>query len=674
MLKKKKTIKLILLSLLASTSLNAQTGSWNTYMAYHDPQQIVKLGSYLFVRASNGLYTYNLNDQSITTYDKLKQLNDTYITMISRNDEAKKVLVVYQNQNMDVIDQQGQVDNISALYLKSMAADKTINSVCQHQHFAYLACGFGIVKLNMRKVEVTESYILNQNIRAVALTADSIYAQTDDGVIAAALKANLMNPAKWNVSTTVGDSFFQHDDDDWNQYIDLVKTLKPGGPKYNNFQFMRFKHNRLYTVGGGRLITTDLRRPGCIQVLDENHEWQIMQDNIEEVTGWRYLDIESVDADPTDPNHLFAGGRTGLYEFKDNLLVKAYNYDNSPLVGNEGIENKGYTLVYSVLYDDNNNLWCLNSRAPQTSLLELTPSGEWQSHHQSDLNYGDYSYHNMRGLVKDSRGYLWFFNEHWEEPCFLCYDPATKSVIHKFTTLTNQDGTTYSDYAPTCIAEDLDGNIWLGSTIGPFLIEASTIGTANAVTTQVKVPRNDGSNLADYLMASAHINTMVVDGAGRKWFGTLDNGIYLISADNMEELEHFTTENSPLLSNGVNALAINNTTGELFIGTDMGLCSYITDATTAVETMQKDDFTAFPNPVTPDYDGLITVRGFSLDADVKILSTSGKLIAEGRSNGGTFTWDGRDRSGRRVASGVYMVATATSDGKKGTVCKIAVVN
>jgi flagellar hook assembly protein FlgD len=90
--------------------------------------------------------------------------------------------------------------------------------------------------------------------------------------------------------------------------------------------------------------------------------------------------------------------------------------------------------------------------------------------------------------------------------------------------------------------------------------------------------------------------------------------------------------------------------------------------------MKKDNIWAYPNPVTPDYNGLITIVGLSYNADVKIVSSSGTLIAEGKSNGGTFTWDGNDKKGNHVASGVYMVITATSDGKKGTVCKIAVVN
>ena len=89
--------------------------------------------------------------------------------------------------------------------------------------------------------------------------------------------------------------------------------------------------------------------------------------------------------------------------------------------------------------------------------------------------------------------------------------------------------------------------------------------------------------------------------------------------------------------------------------------------------MTKDNVWAYPNPVNPDYTGLISIVGLTLNADVKILSANGALIAEGKSNGGTFTWDGCDREGNRVSSGIYMVATSTNEGKKGTVCKIAII-
>ena len=151
------------------------------------------------------------------------------------------------------------------------------------------------------------------------------------------------------------------------------------------------------------------------------------------------------------------------------------------------------------------------------------------------------------------------------------------------------------------------------------------------------------------------------------------NGIYLISEDNLSEIHHFTTLNSPLLSNGIESIAINEKTGEVFIGTDKGLCSYMSDSSTPNESMTSDNVWAYPNPVKPDYTGLITIVGLSQNADVKILTSNGRIVNEGKSNGGTYTWNGCDANGKKVASGIYMVATATNDVEKGTVCKIAII-
>ena len=133
-------------------------------------------------------------------------------------------------------------------------------------------------------------------------------------------------------------------------------------------------------------------------------------------------------------------------------------------------------------------------------------------------------------------------------------------------------------------------------------------------------------------------------------------------------------DNSYLLSNTVYSTAINQKNGKVYFLTNKGLCSYQSDATEPTEEMTEDNVFAYPNPVTPDYTGLITITGLTYDADVKITSSNGALIAQGRSNGGMFTWDGNDRQGKRVASGIYMVITATSEGNKGIVCKIAIIN
>jgi hypothetical protein len=259
------------------------------------------------------------------------------------------------------------------------------------------------------------------------------------------------------------------------------------------------------------------------------------------------------------------------------------------------------------------------------------------------------------------------------KPAYYRYDIDIDKA-YAYENFVNQDGSVIQNvYGVKCVTEDLENNLWIGTDQGPFMIEKASILNGEAPLIQVKVPRNDGTNFADYLLSGINITNIAIDGGGRKWFATNGNGVYLISADNMTQLQHFTTENSKLLSNSVMSIAINQTTGEVFFGTDKGLCSYISDATETNTEMTSDNVWAYPNPVEPSYTGPITITGLTLNADIKILSANGAVVNEGRSNGGTYIWDGCDKKGRRVASGVYMVATATNKGEKGTVCKIAIV-
>ena len=247
-------------------------------------------------------------------------------------------------------------------------------------------------------------------------------------------------------------------------------------------------------------------------------------------------------------------------------------------------------------------------------------------------------------------------------------------TLYKYDSFINQDGVSYNTNVLVYdVTEDKEENIWVATNKGIFYINKDDIGQSNVTFYQEKVPRNDGTNLADYLLTGISSRCIKIDGGGRKWVGTEGNGVFLISEDNMTQVHHFTTSNSPLISDNIYDVSINGTTGEVFFLTDKGLCSYMSDATTPNEEMTTDNVWAYPNPVTPDYTGPITITGLSYDADVKIVSTNGALINQGRSNGGTYTWDGCDSKGRRVASGIYMVVTATSNGEKGTVCKIAIV-
>lgn len=164
-----------------------------------------------------------------------------------------------------------------------------------------------------------------------------------------------------------------------------------------------------------------------------------------------------------------------------------------------------------------------------------------------------------------------------------------------------------------------------------------------------------------------------VDGANRKWIGTRNNGIYLLSEDGQETIHHFTMDNSPLPSNGIVSIAINDESGEVFIGTYNGIVSFMGNATKPETELDENKVHAFPNPVRADYSGDISIIGLTFNCDVKIVDAAGFLIYEGVSNGGEFVWDGRNSKGEKVASGVYYVLAADEEGNEGVATKILIV-
>ena len=185
--------------------------------------------------------------------------------------------------------------------------------------------------------------------------------------------------------------------------------------------------------------------------------------------------------------------------------------------------------------------------------------------------------------------------------------------------------------------------------------------------------RNDGSGLADYLLSGLPVTCMTVDGANRKWVGTQNNGVFLISADGQETIHHFTEADSPLLSDIIQDIAVNPITGEVAIGTEKGLCSFMSDAIDAAEDLVKDDILVYPNPVKSDYTGPIAIKGLTMDAEVKILSSSGQLVWSGVSSGGLVTWNGCNMRGKRVASGIYHVVANDNAGNKAIVTRIVII-
>jgi hypothetical protein len=178
------------------------------------------------------------------------------------------------------------------------------------------------------------------------------------------------------------------------------------------------------------------------------------------------------------------------------------------------------------------------------------------------------------------------------------------------------------------------------------------------------------------LLKNDVVTSIAMDGAYRKWLGTASNGVFLVSDAGTEEILHFTSENSPLLSNNIVDIAVDNYSGEVYIATDHGLCSYMGTATAYYNENEK--IVTYPNPVTPDYSGNIHIRNVPHNAKVKITDISGGLIFQGQAEGNQLVWNGISLNGKRPSSGILLVfATAygvdngTSEKKVGKIFFVA---
>lgn len=241
-------------------------------------------------------------------------------------------------------------------------------------------------------------------------------------------------------------------------------------------------------------------------------------------------------------------------------------------------------------------------------------------------------------------------------------------------TVYDQDNNT-----PECVwssfTEDKDGNIWGAGDCVVFNFgkpDVAELGNS-AQFTRIKIPRNDGTNLADYLADGAQVYGMSVDAANNKWLAT-SSGAILLNAAGDKILAQYTQDNSPLPYTRVAAVACDPNSNSVWFGLENGLMEYSSE--TAPGNDDYSDVYAYPNPVRPDYSGWITVKGLMNDSLVKIADAAGNVVAQGRSNGGMFIWDGANTAGERVPSGVYYVfASQNATGSSsGAVTKILIVN
>lgn len=248
-----------------------------------------------------------------------------------------------------------------------------------------------------------------------------------------------------------------------------------------------------------------------------------------------------------------------------------------------------------------------------------------------------------------------------------------KETIMK--SLTDSDGTVNYNYLYCALEDPATGLVWVGTDNGVFTFNPKEAFSNPGKVSRIKVSRNDGTSLADYLLAGISVNNIAIDGNGRKWFSLSGGGIVCTSSDGKTIIKELSTENSKIPSDNVYATCYNPSNNSLMVATSAGICEYYLSG--QGNAGSGSSVKAYPNPVHHDYYGWVTIEGLEDDSIVKIADSGGNIVRElGPAGGGRVQWDVCGMDLNRVPSGVYFILASSGPGggSYGEVGKILVIN
>ncbi len=753
---------LIVLAQLFVSKSQAQIakGQWRDHLPYNTAHTVALAGNKVYCAAEHSMFYYDKNDQSVHRMSKTTGLSDLDIGYIVYSDDYNSLVIGYANGNVDII-KDGKKYNIPDIKNKNILADKGINHIYLDGEKAFLSCGFGIVLVDIDKLEVLDTYIIGPSgsffkINATIIFEQNIFALTETGI----LKADKDDPflgyyEQWTRDTTLfnfsenfnSTTIFNNqlfvtnkfsnidtcviqafDGNNWQIVFDSILVVKSISSSNNqliitnrwhvdtyNDAYERLKHKTAVNgqhalldeddylwvadMKDGLLIRkTDVYRnpiypsgPRSDKVfnLDFNTNEILVAPGGHEITGagiynaveiytfseeeWSLIERENNPDAPLmldlvcfatqsgNSNNYYAGTwGYGLIEITNSSIVNVYNTENTDSILGE--------FVSDCTYDNQGNLWIMN-RGRENSFVVKTTDNKWYSYSYGG-SWGNMDTHKM---IYTSNGDFWTISNRKNDAYFVWNSNGTPENgaddTYRKRDLLDDDGVVIDDVLND-IVEDVEGAIWIATDNGvavydnpQYAIEADEF--------YARRPQIVVDGYLKGLLEGESVTSIAVDGANRKWFGTNGGGLFLVSADGTEQLQIYNVLNSKLLSNNITALEINSDNGELFIGTDKGIISFMTTSTAGKESFSN--IYAFPNPVKGDYNGLITIRGLMYETNVKITDLSGQLVFETTSNGGDAVWNGKDMKGQLVNSGVYMVLCTNPDGSKSEVTKILFV-
>ena len=464
----------------------------------------------------------------------------------------------------------------------------------------------------------------------------------------------------------------------WSADLKLGLVMYPSEISYKSYPIEGSKNNQFYSMDAqkGKLAIASGRLndnlPGFTRNgvhFYQNAQWNLF--NVSNVSQWpesNIWDFIDVAINPNDTSEV----AMSTYSYLPLTLMNAtdtlvFNGGNSPIkptsIGN------GWSLVSDVHFDNRGNLWALNGYSDKP-LTVRDKTGNWYNFDCGPNGKNKFT----TKLIQDFDEIIWFATK---SDGIIGYDhngtisdPSDDKVI----SLDEGEFTgNLPSIAVTALAADFDGELWIGTETGfAILYNASGAFDAQPGDYNVQQIKVNFEGNVEYVLGKTHITDIEVDGGNRKWMATANAGVILLSADGSEILEQYTTDNSPIISNAIFDLQLNQETGELFIITDKGLVSFRTNA--SYEDPDYASVKVFPNPVKPTYFGPVSIQGIRYDSDVKVTDVAGNLVYRTTSNGGTATWNTQNLNGEKVPTGVYFIWTATNfDGRDRKVGKVMVI-
>lgn len=444
--------------------------------------------------------------------------------------------------------------------------------------------------------------------------------------------------------------------------------IVPEGPADNRIFSLSMNGQDLWIASGGRNASWNNLYFSPRFQLSREGKWTDFDRKTFPVPN-DFRDMVCVTADPKNPDHVFAGSwGGGVLEFKDGKFVKRFdNYNSTLQTQLPNTPNEAYVRIGGMNFDSKGNLWVTNSGvASVLSVFQI--DGTWKAFELSGI-----ANKTVGKVLVTSKDDKWVLAPRGNGLYALNSTNNISKEQKVVAYFKNQDGeykTEINDLYSMVL--DQNGELWVGTSGGVAVYS----NPEKIWKDEFMYATRPGLNLKDGkfhpLLEKETITAIAIDGANRKWFGTKSSGVFLISADGETELEHFNTENSPLLNNEITDIAINQTTGEVFIGTVSGLISYMGEATAGNDVFS--DVYVYPNPVRETYEGPIVVKGLVDETDVKITDITGNLVYKTTSLGGQAIWDGKNLNGNRCKTGVYLVFLSDALGEQTKITKLLFIH